>query len=81
MVLEEHTQIVLTTPIFGDDGEELQPGDVGVIIHTHSGVEAFVVEFLTLNGDTWAIATVAPSQMRQVTDKDIIHTREFAIAA
>ena len=81
MVINEHTQIVLTAPVFGDEGEELQPGDVGVIIHIHPGGEAFVVEFLTLNGDTAAIATVLLSQTRQVTDKDIIHTREFAIAA
>ena len=81
MALDEHTQIVLTAPVSGDEGEALEPGDVGVIVHIHPGREAFVVEFLTLTGDTAAIATVLRSQARPVTDKDITHTREFAIAA
>lgn len=77
----EHEQIMLTAKISGDEGEELQPGDVGVVVHIHPGGEAFVVEFLTLDGDTAAIATVLPSQARQVTGKEITHAREFAIAA
>ncbi len=81
MQIEEHTQVVLTAPVIGDEGEELKPGDVGVIVHIHPGGEALVVEFMTLNGDTAALATVLSSQVRQVTNKDIIHTREFAIAA
>ena len=81
MTLKEHNQIVLTSNVAGDDGEELKPGDVGVIIHIHSGGEAFVVEFFTLDGDTAAIATVLSSQARPVTDKDIVHARPMEIAA
>ncbi len=62
MVFKEHEQIVLTGDATGDEGEELKPGDVGVIIHIHPGDEAFVVEFFTLDGDTAAIATVLPPQ-------------------
>ena len=36
----------------------LRPGDVGVVVHVHPDGEAYVVEFLTLDGDTAAIATV-----------------------
>ena len=61
---KEHEQIVLTADVFGDEGEELKSDDVGTIIHIHPGEEAFVVEFLSLNGDTVAIATVLPSQAR-----------------
>jgi aspartate carbamoyltransferase regulatory subunit len=81
MVLDEHSQIVLVSPVMGDEGEKLEPGDVGVIVHIHPGGEAIVAEFLTLAGETAAIATVLLSQMRQVTNKDILHTREFALAA
>ena len=34
-----------------------------------------MVEFLTLDGDTAAVATVLPSQARSVTSKDITHAR------
>ena len=64
MVLDEHSQIVLVSPVMGDEGEKLEPGDVGVIVHIHPGGEAIVAEFLTLAGETAAIATVLLSQMR-----------------
>ena len=64
MVFKEHEQIVLTSDVTGDDGEEMKPGDMGVIIHIHPGGVAFVVEFFTFDGDTPAIATVLPSQAR-----------------
>ena len=59
----EHEQIVLTADVLGDDGKELKPGDVGTIIHVHPDQEAFVVEFMSLDGGTVAIATVLPSRM------------------
>ena len=80
-MFKEHEQIVLTDGVAGDEGEDLKPGDVGVIIHIHPKAEAFVVEFFTLEGDTAAIATVLPSQARPVTDKDIVHARPLEIAA
>ena len=54
---------------------------MGVVVHMHPGEAAFVAEFVTLGGSTYAIATVLPAQARNVTTKDVIHTREFALAA
>ena len=65
-MFEEHDQVVLTADVTGDGGEELKAGDVGVIIHVHPGVEAFVAEFTTLDGDIIAITTVLPSQARPI---------------
>lgn len=81
MELHEHNQFVLTADVTGDDDEELKPGDVGIIIHIHPGSEAFVAEFVTLNGNSSVIATVLSSQARPVTDKDIVHARPLEIAA
>ena len=81
MELHEHDQFVLTADVTGDEGEELKPGDVGIIIHIHKGNVAFVGEFLTLNGNSSVIATVLPSQARPVTDNDIVHARPMEIAA
>lgn len=38
-----------------------------------------MVEFMTLDGNTAAIATVLPSQARLVTDKDITHARMMTL--
>ena len=80
-MFREHEQIVLTAAVSGDDGLELRPGDVGVIVHVHPGREAYVVEFLTLHGDTAAIATVLPSQARPITSTDMTHAHHVEIPA
>ena len=74
-MFKEHEQIVLTADILGDEGEELQPGDVGTVIHVHPGNSAVVVEFMSLDGVTVAVATVLASQARPVTSADITHAR------
>ena len=74
-MFKEHEQIVLTVDVFGDEGEELKSGDVGTIIHIHPNEEALVVEFMSLDGDTVAIATVLSSQARPVTNADLTHAR------
>ena len=79
-MFEEHQQIVLAEEIFGDEGMQLKPGDVGAIVHLHPNKEALVVEFTTLGGDTVAIATVLPSQARPVTSGDMTHARNMGIA-
>ena len=79
-MFEEHQQVVLMEEIFGDDGTQLKPGDVGAIVHLHRKKEALVVEFTTLGGDTVAIATVLPSHARSVTSGDMTHARNMKIA-
>ena len=79
-MFKEHDQIVLTADVFGDEGEELKSGDVGTIIHIHPDEEALVVEFMSLDGDTVAIAAVLPSQARLVTNADLTHARTVPAA-
>ncbi len=79
-MFKEHEHIVLTANVFGDEGEELKSGDVGTIIHIHPDEEALVVEFMSLNGDTVAIATVLPSQARPVTNADLTSARTIPAA-
>ena len=75
-LFKERESVVLTADVSGDEGEQLRSGDVGTVIHVHAGGEAFVVEFMALDGDTVAIATVLPSQARPVTSRDLTHTRQ-----
>ena len=77
-MLEEHDRVVLTDDVADP---ALKAGDVGAIVHVHRDGEAFEVEFLTLDGDTVALATVSSSQVRPVTGADITHARDFRARA
>ncbi len=74
-MIKEHDCIVLTTTL---SGERLEAGDVGTVIHVHQGDAAYEVEFMTMTGQTVAIATVLPSQLRPVGKSDLTHVRELA---
>jgi hypothetical protein len=75
-MLNEHDRVVLTSAI---PEEGLRAGDVGTIVHVHRQGEAFEVEFLTLDGDTAAIATVLASQVRPVSSRDMTHARQMEL--
>lgn len=77
-MIMEHEQIVLTADI---PANGLKVGDVGTVVHVHRGGEAFEIEFMTLDGDTVAIATVPVSQVRAVNKRDLTHARPMQISA
>jgi hypothetical protein len=76
-MIKEHERVVLTVSV-PDQG--LEAGDVGTVVHIHKDGEAYEVEFLTLDGNTVAVATLEASQVRPVSRRDITHTRELRIA-
>lgn len=71
-MIKEHDRVVLTKAI---PEQELTAGDVGTVVHVHKNCEAFEVEFLTLHGETVALATLEASQVRPVQKKEITHAR------
>ena len=71
-MLEEHDRIVLTEDLASG---RLKGGDVGTIVHIHRDGEAFEVEFLALDGNTAAVATVPASRLRPVATTDLTHAR------
>ena len=75
-MIHEHDCIVLTQDI-GDEG--LKAGDVGTVVHIHPDAAAYEVEFMTLTGQTLAVTTVLPTQIRPVSARDVSHVRELAI--
>ena len=79
-MFNEQEQIVLTAEVTGDEGEDLKPGDVGAVVHIHPGEQAFVVEFISLDGETVAIATVLASQARPISSADLTHARTVPAA-
>jgi hypothetical protein len=74
-MIKEHDCIVLTDDL-PDDG--LEAGDVGTVVHIHSEGTAFEVEFVTLTGQTVAVATVLATQLRPVSRDDLSHVRRVA---
>ncbi len=76
-MINEHDCVVLTQHL-PDAG--LQAGDVGNVVHVHGQGAAYEVEFMTLTGQTVAVTTVLPSQLRPVTRRDISHVRQLASA-
>ena len=76
-MIKEHERVVLTR---GISEKGLQAGDVGTVVHVHAAGRALEVEFLTLNGDFIAVATVTPSQVRPTKKGEIAHARLLASA-
>ena len=61
-MLKEHSHVALTKrlPNLG-----LEPGAVGVVVHVHGQGSAYEVEFLTMDGHTIGVETVAASGLQQ----------------
>ena len=74
-MIKEHDCVVLTSDL---PDERLQAGDVGTVVHIHRDGSAYEVEFVTLAGQTIAVATVLASQLRPVSKRDVSHVREMA---
>lgn len=73
-MIGEHDYIVLTEDL---PAEGLQAGDVGTVIHIHPQATAYEVEFVTLTGQTVAVATILTNQLRPVSERDLTHARQL----
>ncbi len=58
--------------------QRLRAGDVGTVVMVYRDGEAFEVEFLTLGGDTHALATLPMSALRPAEDHEVAHARQLA---
>jgi Domain of unknown function (DUF4926) len=70
-MLNELQTVVLTADL---PEHGLKAGDLGtvVLVHTQGGYE---VEFMTLDGETMAVLSLSPDQVRPVARGEITHTR------
>jgi len=73
-MIKEHDRVVLKADL---PAEKLEAGDVGTVVHAYADGLAYEVEFLTLDGNTAAVATVEAAQVRPVSKRDISHVREL----
>jgi hypothetical protein len=73
--MEELDLVVLTHDI-PDYG--LQLGDVGTIVHRYADGQAWEVEFVTAEGQTVAVLTLTPVDIRPMDRQEILHARGLA---
>ncbi len=71
-MIDELDCIILTTdlPEYG-----LTAGDIGTVVMAHQNGRGFEVEFVALDGETLAVATLHASQVRPVIHREIAHVR------
>jgi Domain of unknown function (DUF4926) len=70
-MINELDTAVLTTDL---PEHSLEAGDLGnvVLVYRHGGYE---VEFMTLDGETVAVVSLSPDQVRPVGRREIAHAR------
>lgn len=56
----------------------LAAGDIGTVVMVHEAGWGFEVEFVALNGETLAVATLSAAQIRPVAHREIAHARSLA---
>lgn len=71
-MIHEHERVVLTNPI---PEHGLQVDHIGTVVHIYPRHEAYEVEFVTLTGETAAVVTVTPDQIRTAGRGEISHAR------
>ena len=71
-MIKEHDRVVLKKSV---PEQGLKAGDIGTVIHVYNKGAAFEVEFLTIHGETVAVATLEASQVRPVQKREITHAR------
>jgi hypothetical protein len=71
-------EIVVITHDVGQHG--LKQGDVGTVVHRYDDGAAYEVEFVMAQGDTVALLTLGPADIRIMSGTEILHAREVTPA-
>ena len=73
-MITELGSVVLTVDL---PEHRLQRGDVGTVVLVH-GDRGYEVEFITLDGETLAVVSLARSQVRPIGAREIANARPVA---
>ena len=74
-MIQELDRVVLTEPL---PELSLEAGDIGTVVLVHQNGAGFEVEFVTLTGETHAIATLMADKVRPINRRDIASARVLA---
>ena len=56
----------------------LEAGDIGTVVLVHEAGKGFEVEFVTLDGETYAVTTLTSDEVRPIDRNEIAHARVLA---
>lgn len=76
-MIRELDRVVLTVDV-PDHG--LKSGDVGTVVLAHDR-KGFEVEFMTLAGETLAVVSLFPEQVRPIGRREIAHARPVGMVS
>lgn len=71
-MIRQLDRVVLTRRL---DELRLEPGNIGTVVLVHEGGRGFEVEFVTLDGETYAVTTVAAGEVRPIHQNEVAHAR------
>lgn len=72
--MNEHDTVVLARSL---PEHRLQAGDVGAIVHVYGDQKGFEVEFVSGTGQTVAVVTLKPDDVRPLGESEILHARKI----
>jgi hypothetical protein len=76
-MIEELDRVVLIVDV---QEHGLKAGDIGVVVLVHGEHEGYELEFITLDGETIAVISEFPSQVRPIESGEIAHVRRLESA-
>jgi hypothetical protein len=77
-MVQELDTVVLTYDI-SEYG--LKRGDIGAVVHCYKDGFTFEVEFVTADGKTIAVLMLNQTDIRPISGREVLHTRELAEVA
>ena len=76
-MINELDDVILTSDL---PEHGLSAGDIGTVVLVHRNAAGYEVEFTTLDGETIAVLTLMPDQVRPTNSGEIAHVRSLAAA-
>jgi hypothetical protein len=74
-MITELDRVVLTVDL-SEHG--LKAGDIGTVVLVHRDSRGYEIEFVTLGGETVAVVSLLPNQLRPVGPREIAQARVLA---
>ena len=74
-MFEELDRVILTEAL---PAHGLEAGDVGTVVLVHNGGAGYEVEFVMLDGETLAVVSAHPHQVRRAVNREVPHARAVA---
>jgi len=76
-MINELDDIILTRDL---PEHGLSAGDIGTVVLVHRNEAGYEVEFTALDGETIAVLTLLPEQVRPANPREIAHVRRLMAA-